>query len=148
MARVKGGLNAKKKHNRVLKLAKGYRGARSKQFTAILANRVKTSTLLEVQFSSMRSSDSRSATHRLFLQSLLSPAGNTRLLWRNMVFPPAHFPITLETHNMPISSDVPNYVFVAPKTVAPLGFGGRIGYTITLHCLDAGAVCDVRPAKF
>ena len=33
MARVKGGLNAKKKHNRVLKLAKGYRGARSKQYT-------------------------------------------------------------------------------------------------------------------
>ena len=31
MARVKGGMNAKKKHNRVLKLAKGYRGARSKQ---------------------------------------------------------------------------------------------------------------------
>ena len=28
MARIKGGLNAKKKHNRVLKLAKGYRGAR------------------------------------------------------------------------------------------------------------------------
>ena len=26
MARVKGGLNAKKRHNRVLKLAKGYRG--------------------------------------------------------------------------------------------------------------------------
>ena len=26
MARIKGGLNAKKKHNRVLKLAKGYRG--------------------------------------------------------------------------------------------------------------------------
>ena len=32
MARVKGGMNAKKKHNRVLKLAKGYRGARSKQY--------------------------------------------------------------------------------------------------------------------
>ena len=32
MARVKGGLGAKKKHNRTLKLAKGYRGARSKQF--------------------------------------------------------------------------------------------------------------------
>ena len=29
MARIKGGLNAKKRHNRVLKLAKGYRGARS-----------------------------------------------------------------------------------------------------------------------
>lgn len=32
MARVKGGLNAKKRHKRVLKLAKGYRGARSKQY--------------------------------------------------------------------------------------------------------------------
>ena len=32
MARIKGGVNAKKKHNRVLKLARGYRGARSKQY--------------------------------------------------------------------------------------------------------------------
>ena len=32
MARIKGGLNAKTKHNRVLQLAKGYRGARSKQY--------------------------------------------------------------------------------------------------------------------
>ena len=32
MARIKGGLNAKKRHNRTLKLAKGYRGARSKQY--------------------------------------------------------------------------------------------------------------------
>ena len=32
MARIKGGMNAKKKHNRVLKLSKGYRGARSKQY--------------------------------------------------------------------------------------------------------------------
>ena len=32
MARIKGGLNHKKKRNRVLKLAKGYRGARSKQY--------------------------------------------------------------------------------------------------------------------
>ena len=32
MARVKGGLNAKERHNRTLKLAKGYRGARSKQY--------------------------------------------------------------------------------------------------------------------
>ena len=32
MARVKGGLNARRKHNKVLKLAKGYRGARSKQY--------------------------------------------------------------------------------------------------------------------
>ena len=32
MARIKGGVNAKKRHNRVLKEAKGYRGARSKQY--------------------------------------------------------------------------------------------------------------------
>jgi len=32
MARIKGGMNARKKHNRVLKMAKGYRGARSKQY--------------------------------------------------------------------------------------------------------------------
>ena len=32
MARVKGGYNAKSKHNKVLKMAKGYRGARSKQY--------------------------------------------------------------------------------------------------------------------
>ncbi len=32
MARVKGGVGAKKRHNRTLKLAKGYKGARSKQY--------------------------------------------------------------------------------------------------------------------
>lgn len=32
MARIKGGMTARRKHNRVLKLAKGYRGARSKQY--------------------------------------------------------------------------------------------------------------------
>lgn len=32
MARIKGGLNAKKRHKKVLKLARGYRGARSKQY--------------------------------------------------------------------------------------------------------------------
>ena len=32
MARIKGGMNAKKKHKRVLKLAKGYTRARSKQY--------------------------------------------------------------------------------------------------------------------
>ena len=35
MARIKGGMNAKKKHNRVLKMAKGYRGARSKQYRVV-----------------------------------------------------------------------------------------------------------------
>ena len=36
MARIKGALNARKKHNRVLKLAKGYRGARSKQYQSVM----------------------------------------------------------------------------------------------------------------
>lgn len=32
MARIKKGVNAKKKHKKILKLAKGYKGARSKLF--------------------------------------------------------------------------------------------------------------------
>ena len=36
MARVKGAIGAKKRHNRTLKLAKGYRGARSKQYRVCL----------------------------------------------------------------------------------------------------------------
>lgn len=32
MARIKGGMNAKRKHKKVLKEAKGYRGSRSKQY--------------------------------------------------------------------------------------------------------------------
>jgi len=34
MARIKGAVKAKKKHKRILKLARGYRGARSKQYRA------------------------------------------------------------------------------------------------------------------
>jgi len=34
MARVKGGVNAHKRHKKILKLAKGYYGSRSKIFTA------------------------------------------------------------------------------------------------------------------
>ncbi len=32
MARIKGAINARKRHKKVLKLAKGYRGSRSKQY--------------------------------------------------------------------------------------------------------------------
>lgn len=32
MARIKGAINAKKKHKKVLKLARGFRGSRSKQY--------------------------------------------------------------------------------------------------------------------
>jgi len=34
MARIKGAINARKKHKKVLKLAKGYRGASSRQYRA------------------------------------------------------------------------------------------------------------------
>ena len=34
MARIKGGVKAKRKHKATLKLARGYRGARSKQYRA------------------------------------------------------------------------------------------------------------------
>ena len=34
MARIKGAINARKKHKKILKLAKGYRGASSKQYRA------------------------------------------------------------------------------------------------------------------
>ena len=34
MARVKGAINARKKHKKILKLARGYFGAKSKQFKA------------------------------------------------------------------------------------------------------------------
>ena len=44
MARIKGGLNAKKRHNRTLKLAKGYRGARSKQYRVTKQSVMKTLT--------------------------------------------------------------------------------------------------------
>ena len=37
MARVKGALNARKKHKRVLKLARGYYGSRSKQYRSAKA---------------------------------------------------------------------------------------------------------------
>ena len=40
MARIKGGMNARKKHNRTLKLAKGYRGARSKQYRQLWIARI------------------------------------------------------------------------------------------------------------
>ena len=47
MARVKGGMNAKQKHNKVLKLAKGYRGARSKQYRVAKQSVMRALTLAE-----------------------------------------------------------------------------------------------------
>ena len=46
MARIKGGLNAKKRHNRTLKLAKVARGARSKQYRIAKQSVMRVSTSL------------------------------------------------------------------------------------------------------
>ena len=46
MARVKGALNARKKHKKVLKLARGYRGARSKQYRVAKQSVMKAMALL------------------------------------------------------------------------------------------------------
>ncbi len=77
MARIKGGLNAKKRHNRTLKLAKGYRGARSKQYrvakqsvmralTSSYAGRKQKKT--SVQTALDRSYQRSSKNERTFLQ--------------------------------------------------------------------------------
>ena len=58
MARVKGGLNARRKHNKVLKLAKGYRGARSKQY------RVAKQSVMRVLTSSYRGRKERKRQFR------------------------------------------------------------------------------------
>ena len=79
MARIKGGLNAKKKHNRVLKLAKGYRGARSKQYrvakqsvmralTSAYAGRKQKKA--SVQTALDRSYQCRRSSERSFLQQI------------------------------------------------------------------------------
>ena len=63
MARIKGGLNAKKRHNRTLKLAKGYRGARSKQY------RVAKQSVMRALTSSYAGRKERSSSsQRTFIQ--------------------------------------------------------------------------------
>ena len=63
MARIKGGLNAKKKHNRTLKLAKGYRGARSKQYRV-----AKQSVMRALQTALDRTYQCSSKNERIILQ--------------------------------------------------------------------------------
>ena len=53
MARIKGGANAKAKHNKVLKAAKGYRGSRSKQY------RVAKQSVMRAQASAFAGSKER-----------------------------------------------------------------------------------------
>ena len=70
MARIKGGMNAKKKHNRVLKLAKGYRGARSKQYRVAKQSVMRASYRDHTRAESRRrdSSDSYGLPESMLLQ--------------------------------------------------------------------------------
>ena len=71
MARIKGGLNAKKKHNRTLKLAKGYRGARSKQY------RVAKQSVMRALASSYAGRKQKKRQFRLFSNSILFGTGSS-----------------------------------------------------------------------
>ncbi len=72
MARIKGGMNAKKKHNRVLKLAKGYRGARSKQYRVAKQSVMRALTSSYAGASRRRdSSDSYGLQELMLLQELM-----------------------------------------------------------------------------
>ena len=71
MARIKGGLNAKKKHNRVLKLAKGYRGARSKQY------RVAKQSVMRALTSSYAGSKQRKRQFRRLWIARINAAAST-----------------------------------------------------------------------
>ena len=68
MARVKGGLGAKKRHNRTLKLAKGYRGARSKQY------RVAKQSVMRALTSSYAGRKERKRQFRLLLIDRINAA--------------------------------------------------------------------------
>ena len=70
MARIKGGMNAKKKHNRVLKLAKGYRGARSNQY------RVAKQSVMRALASSYAGRKERKRQMRQLWMARINPAAS------------------------------------------------------------------------
>ncbi len=76
MARIKGGLNAKKKHNRVLKLAKGYRGARSKQY------RVAKQSVMRALTSSYAGRKERKRQFRQFFASTVKIWDYMKIIFR------------------------------------------------------------------
>ena len=79
--RIKGGLNAKKRHNRVLKLAKGYRGARSKQY------RVAKQTVMVAMANSFRGRHERKRQFRqLWIARINAAARLNGLSYSKLMF--------------------------------------------------------------
>ena len=74
MARIKGGMNARRKHNKVLKLAKGYRGARSKQY------RVAKQSVMRALTSSYAGRKERKRQFRQLLISSINAAARINVL--------------------------------------------------------------------
>ena len=81
MARIKGGLNAKKRHNRVLKLAKGYRGARSKQYRV-----AKQSVMRALASSYAGRKERKRQFRRLWIARINAAARMTGLSYRKMMY--------------------------------------------------------------
>ena len=80
MARIKGGLNAKKRHNRTLKLAKGYRGARSKQYRV-----AKQSVMRALASSYAGRKQKKSQFRQLWIARLNAAARMNGLSYRKML---------------------------------------------------------------
>ena len=66
MARVKGALNARKRHKKVLKLARGYRGARSKQYRS-----AKQSVMKAMSYSFAGRKQTKREYRSLWIQELM-----------------------------------------------------------------------------
>lgn len=79
MARIKGGMNARRKHNKVLKLAKGYRGARSKQYRVAKQSVMRSSPppMQDVRRESVSSDSCGSPVSTLLQESTACPTASS-----------------------------------------------------------------------
>ena len=80
MARVKGALNARKRHKKVLKLARGYRGARSKQYRI-----AKQSVMKAMAYSFAGSKQTKREYRRLWIARINAAARMNGLSYSRMM---------------------------------------------------------------
>lgn len=81
MARIKGGQNKRKKHNRVLKLAKGYKGARSKQYRV-----AKQSVMRALEFSYSGRKERKRQYRRLWIARINAAARMNGLSYSKFMY--------------------------------------------------------------
>jgi len=80
MARVKGALNARKKHKKVLKLARGYVGARSKQYRT-----AKQSVMKAMAYSFSGRKQTKRAYRRLWITRINAAARMNDISYSKMM---------------------------------------------------------------